>query len=118
MTHRSIDPLTDAARWALCRDAGGAGKGGCNDDCACLREAKVVMNAIGPEIERLRSEATATVASIRTRIGQIEKACSTWNADSIYKIEAAVGALRIAALDLHNALNGAGQSPLGGSDGG
>lgn len=57
------------------------------------------------ENARLRREATATVASIRTRVGQIEKSCSTWTADSIYQIERATGALRVAALDLHNALD-------------
>jgi hypothetical protein len=55
---------------------------------------------------RIAGEATATVASIRTRLGQIEKACANWTADSVYQIERAAGALRIAAIDLENALRG------------
>lgn len=61
-------------------------------------------SGVTEEQSDLHHEATATVASIRTRLGQIEKACSTWTADSIYQIERATGALRIAALDLHNVL--------------
>ena len=51
-------------------------------------------------MERAAIEAKATAASIRTRVGQIEKARRNFTADSLYQIERAVAALMQTANDL------------------
>lgn len=67
---------------------------------AGLESWRPVYKSVLDDRDRIRREAIATVASILTRIGQIEKACKAWTADSIYQIEHATTNLRQTAKDL------------------
>lgn len=46
----------------------------------------------------------AVIASIETRVGQIEKACENWTANSVYQIQRATGSLKDTARSARAAL--------------
>lgn len=46
----------------------------------------------------------AIIASIETRVGQIEKACESWTANSVYQIQRATGSLKDTARSARAAL--------------